>query len=95
MNRVEKLRYIANHYGCIPQVQKTIEELNELSLELVKILTKVGDKEAIIDEIADVNIMVEQLKILYDISPIEVSDRIDFKLNRQLERIGYKENDNG
>lgn len=94
MNRVEKLRYIANHYGVIPQVQKTIEELNELSLELVKILTKVGDKEAIIDEIADVNIMVEQLKILYDISPIEVSDRIDFKLNRQLERIGYKENDN-
>lgn len=40
-----------------------------------------------IDEIADVLVMIEQLKVFYYISDEDISRRIDFKLKRLKERL--------
>ena len=75
------------HYGFVPQVFKTIEECSELIQVLVKYAVKgTMDKDALIDEIADVQIMLNQLRTVGDFDQL-VSERIEFKLNRQLERI--------
>ena len=47
-------------------------------------------REAVIDEIADVQIMLTQLEIIFN-CVAEVDDRIDFKINRQMGRIKERE----
>ena len=47
-------------------------------------------REAVIDEIADVQIMLTQLEIIFN-CVAEVEDRIDFKINRQMGRIKERE----
>lgn len=47
--------------------------------------------ENLIEEIADVNIMLEQIKYLLSISDTDIEHIIEQKLNRQLERIGADE----
>ena len=45
----------------------------------------------IVGEIADVTIMIEQIKYLLGIKAADVEEIVDFKLNRQLERIEKNE----
>lgn len=77
----EDLKYIADHYGKEHQLEKCKEELGEL----IEAIDSTND-EAIIEEIADVEIMTEQLKQLM------CADRVvelykDYKIARQLRRI--------
>ena len=55
----DDLKYIANHYGLKHQLVKCKEELGEL----IKAIDSL-DEKAIVEEIADVEIMTEQLKYL-------------------------------
>lgn len=48
-------------------------------------------KGNVIEEIADVTIMLEQIKYLLSISDTDIDQIIEQKLNRQLERIGADE----
>ncbi len=50
-------------------------------------------KRNIKEEIADVMIMLEQIKYLLSISDTDINEIIDQKLNRQLERIEKNEID--
>ena len=62
----DKLLFIINTYGTKAQQDIAIEELAELQKAILK-HRRYGSKEteqAIIDEIADVEIMLEQLKII-------------------------------
>jgi NTP pyrophosphatase (non-canonical NTP hydrolase) len=43
--------------------------------------------ENVIEEIADVTIMLEQIKYLFGIPDADIDEIIEYKLNRQLERI--------
>ena len=73
-------------WGKTAQLIMFIEEASELTKELTKDLRNQGDKKAIIEEIADVEIMLEQLKIIYKCSsPLEEIKKI--KLARLEERI--------
>jgi NTP pyrophosphatase (non-canonical NTP hydrolase) len=79
--RMHDLTNIANHYGLKHQLVKCKEELGEL----IEAIDSTND-EAIIEEIADVEIMTEQLKQLM------CADRVvelykDYKIARQLRRI--------
>lgn len=47
-------------------------------------------RETVIDEIADVQIMLTQLGIIFN-CVAEVEERIDFKINRQMGRIKERE----
>ncbi len=99
--QLRNLDTIVNTYGNDPQTDMAIEECSELIKALLKYRRKrysedaagaAVEKElraAIIDEIADVQIMIAQLQIMHDCIG-EVEEKIDFKIKRQIERINRR-----
>lgn len=89
--QIIKAHKIAKHYGLRKQRFQALQELNELSGVLLRRNDQISCKEdftnSLIDEMADVYVMLEQLKTLYHIDGNSISDRISFKLNRQIERM--------
>lgn len=81
-----KLDEIIKTYGADKQIDVAIEEMAELTKALLKDRRDSKSRADIIDEVADVSVMIEQLIIMYGIAG-EVAERIDFKINRQIERI--------
>lgn len=82
----EDLKYIADHYGLEHQQGKCEEELNELIEALGS-----SSNTHLVEEIADVEIMISQIKYLRNI-PTEQLDVVKkYKIQRQLRRIA-KEN---
>ena len=69
-------------YGSENQEKKAIEELNEL-IEAIK----EKDKIHIAEEIADVEIMLKQLKIIYDIQQGVIEEIKLYKIDRQNQRM--------
>ena len=72
-----------NSYGNASQKVKAIEEMGELIQAISKSL--VDNKNNVEEEIADVEIMLTQLKIMYNLSDIE--NWRNYKLNRLKERV--------
>ena len=64
------------------QIIVAIEELSELAKELCKNLRGRNNKNHIVEEIADVEIMLEQLILYFDISEIDVKVMKQVKLQR-------------
>lgn len=83
--RICDLINIANHYGLEHQLGKCKEELGEL----IKAIDSL-DEKAIVEEIADVEIMTEQLKYLMRTEP-SVEIYKDYKIARQLRRISREQ----
>lgn len=81
----EDLKYIADHYGLEHQLGKCKEELGEL----IEAIASTND-EAIIEEIADVEIMIDQVKHLMCASKIVELYR-SYKISRQLTRIAKEQ----
>lgn len=93
----QKCQTIADHYGFIKQSMMMIEECSELQKAICKWHRNRGDslrsessdcdeRTAIIDELADIIIMAKQISYLLSAED-EVSEQIEFKLNRQLRRM--------
>ena len=80
----EKLKEIANYYGIDIQTLKLIEELSELIRALCR-----QDYDNIIEELADVEIMLEQVKYLGNYNTEEVKY---YKIDRQLKRMKAENN---
>lgn len=78
---MNKIRTIARYYGLEHQIRKAIEELGELVVALAR-----DDRDNIVEEIADVMVMLMQLEILLDCDE-EVFDIIEKKVERQIKRI--------
>ena len=89
---VDKIKQIADHYKLEHQLGKALEELNELSNEIrdykFDLHMEADDITAcmVVDEIADVRIMLAQLEYLIGIEE-EVRERIVLKTDRQIKRI--------
>ena len=97
----EKARYIAQHYGYYAQSVQAIEELSELITAIAKHRRKVykmtaphdpreirGEEKCnVIEEMADVTIMMWQMQYLLGIEGQEVYNIVREKLDRQLYRI--------
>ena len=79
-------------YGEKNQVIMMFEEMSELQKALTKHLRGATDKRAIVDEVADVEIMLEQMKLLFNIEN-DVSERKQFKVERLMARLDRKENE--
>lgn len=79
-------------WGEKAQREMIIEEALELGLALMK-LRRSGDPEkrmeAVIDEVADMKIMVAQAELLFDQDAI--NERIKFKLERLEKKVDTKE----
>lgn len=89
---LKKVKFIAEHYGKERQLVKTMEELAELIQAIAKYHLKPTEenKAAIIEEIADVNIMMIQLDILLQLDEKLIADTIDAKIDRQIARIEHE-----
>lgn len=73
-------------YGPSLQCMVAIEEMSELTKELCKHERWQGSIEHIAEEIADVTIMVEQLRIIFNVNEM-VHESMDRKLERLKDRL--------
>ena len=80
-NRLELYQKLISKYGD-KQVVVAIEELSELQKELCKYLRGKLDGCNLVEEIADVQIMLEQMIMLFGIE----KSAIDFIINQKLQR---------
>ena len=73
-------------FGETSQKVMAIEEMSELTKELCKELRDRGNVENIADELADVEITLAQIKMIYKIQNL-VEEHKDMKLNRFSKRM--------
>lgn len=74
-------------WGSRLQLIVAVEEMSELTKEICKFNRGKADISAIAEEIADVSIMLEQLKIIFGCAD-KVEEYIDYKIKRLSEKIG-------
>lgn len=84
---VELLQKCLDTWGKLAQVVMVFEETAELNKELCKNLRGKDNRAEILDEIADVSIMLREMMILFKISPDEMQDRIRYKMARIRARL--------
>lgn len=91
---IDIIRDIINHYGSKKQILQAIEEMSELTKELIKNINrnKTNENEIIL-EMADVMIMLKQLIEIYKIDKDKLLGAMEYKLLRQEKRI-KEENQN-
>ena len=77
-------------WGVDLQTMMAVEEMSELTKEICKIKRGKMDMDALADEIADVTIMLEQLREIYGLNDA-VCDHMDAKILRLQSRVGGAE----
>lgn len=83
---------IADHYGIEKQLHQLAEECSELAVEASHSARK-GVTVKIIEEMADVLLMIEQVVYLSGIAIEDIDECIKFKIDRQMKRIKEEESD--
>lgn len=93
---LEAAQYILDYYGQKKQEIQAVQELTELNLLLVARpdQRKEDYVQNITKEIADVQVMLMQLRLMHGITREQIDDVIKEKLLRQLDRID-KEREGG
>lgn len=92
--RADDLKAIVSHYGVQNQLNILIEEMSELTKEICKFKRGEYNLEHISEEIADVQIMINQIVMDYHLEQTIIGF-YHKKIDRQLERIkgeSYDEN---
>lgn len=88
---VKDLEKILRYYGEKNQIEKTKEELEELIEALDE-----NDFAHIVEEFADVMVMLNQIAIMYAMYAIDtdiIEDMMKYKVRRTLLRIREEKND--
>ena len=85
MNTRQLMKTAIDRYGETLQTFVAMEEMAELTKELSKHMRGASNHEAIVEEVADVYVMLEQIKIMHNIPNSELHGMIAKKLYR-LER---------
>lgn len=81
----KQAREVITLFGEQNQILVAIEELAELQKELTKSLrvdVDYLDSNALLEEIADITIMLKQLMVLFEFNQLELDEMIDLKLFR-------------
>lgn len=81
----ERLKKIANHYGLDSQLDILLEECGEL-IQAVSKYKRTGSSN-IVEELADVEIMISQIKFLMTIPSQQIEEMKEQKIRRQLVRM--------
>lgn len=87
------LREVIARNGSMLQMIVAMEELSELQKEISKSIRGYENRDAVIEEMSDVYIMLMQLEIILGISLEEVISEINVKMERLKERLEGKENE--
>ena len=77
---------VMDKWGADAQLTVVIEELSELIKEVCKIKRGMGDMTHLAEEVADVEIMCEQLRYIFDIDSV-VDAWKESKLTRLANRL--------
>lgn len=92
MTKKQVYEQLIEKFGAENQILKCVEELNELGQVLCKLKSKSENKalviKNIIEEIADVEIMLEQIKLILGIEESDVKKMKSYKLHRTVRRYG-------
>lgn len=95
----KKLRKIINHYGINKQLKYFQSEVFELTEAIIDYKyvecyknspAEIYGKEHIAEEIADTMVMLSQFKEYYDITDKEIQKIMEFKVNRQIDRMEHE-----
>ena len=92
MTQQEKDLYERNikYHGIEQETTIAMEECSEL-IKAISKCKRYGCinkyRENLIEEITDVLIMIDELKMIYQISDVDISDIRQYKMNRQSYRI--------
>lgn len=89
------IRTIADHYGLKKQLVQLTEECCELSAEACHQIRDRGCTLDMVGEIVDVSIMLIQIIYLIGLPLEDYKKVMEYKLERQLERIRKEEDKNG
>lgn len=86
LNKENKLKCnkVINAYPKEHQIMLLMEELAEL-IQATSKLVRYGDTEPFLEEFADVEIMMEQMRQMYHIDDGEINKRAEKKLWRALD----------
>lgn len=82
INESEVLQRALDTYGSLPQIVMVFEEMSELQKELCELLRGKYSPANIAEEIADVEIMLEQMKMLFC-----CTDDVRNERRRKVERL--------
>lgn len=92
--KIQTQNEIIEHYGCKHQMGIAMEESAELIQALSKMNRVGGDVEDyekaklhLEEEIADVVVCINQLQTIFNISDARISELVNYKIHRQLERM--------
>ena len=89
----EKLKAIAEYYGLENQLRQLAEECSELAVEASHSARKGSPTVRLIEEIADVEIMLDQIRYLAGIQESDILEIRFYKLERQLKRMRQETSD--
>lgn len=81
---------IVDTFGSQRQIDQAIEEIAELLDAIMRIRNKGGNEDRLFhlaEELADVTIMLEQIRLIHEIHKCTVNDLVDYKLRRTMEKI--------
>ena len=87
----DKVKLLLNSKSSTENKAIIIEELSELQKEITKDIRKKLNKEHLLEEMADVVIVLHMAKEIYNISESELDKVINKKMERNLSRlfVGY------
>lgn len=74
-------------YGAVNQTMVAIEEMSELTKELIKCIRGQKNRNHLVEEMADVYIMLDQIQIIYGIEFNEIIKVMEEKVKRLKRRM--------
>lgn len=80
-------------FGADNQLIVAIEEMSELQKELTKALRRKINYEHLVEELSDVEIMLEQIKMIFAIDKTELKNYKQAKIDRLKDRIEQRKQD--
>lgn len=81
---------LIQHYGTEHQLLKVVEELNELAVEIIKLVNDGNQANTILLERADVEITLRQLDTICGFTNQDINHAVLIKTSRQEERMKHE-----
>lgn len=88
----EELIQVIKNYGIHSQTIMLFEEMSELQKEVCKLYRKRGTIDHVIEELADVVIMLEQLQLMLNLEENKLQEIVDYKMDRLKKRMESERN---
>lgn len=80
----QNIKRIAKHYGFQHQAIKTVEKCSKFITTLSKLANGEGSWAYVVEEMADVMVMLQQMQYFLCINPSELHKAMEAKVRRQL-----------